>query len=41
MLRTIKACVAISLRDLWLELAGVAGVWLLVEPGRWRCSAPR
>lgn len=33
MLRTIKACVAISLRDLWLELAAVAGVWLLVELG--------
>lgn len=33
MLRTIKACVGIAWRDLWLELAAVAGVWLLAELG--------
>ena len=33
MLRTVKACVAITLRDLWIELAAVAGVWLLAELG--------
>lgn len=33
MLRTIKACLGITWRDLWLELAAIAGVWLLVELG--------